>query len=69
VAAPWPLNSWPDVPTKFILCTEDRFFPGNFLRKVVVKRLGIVPDEIAGSHCVALSHPKQLADILESYIS
>jgi pimeloyl-ACP methyl ester carboxylesterase len=69
VAAPWPLNSWPDVPTKFILCTEDRFFPANFLRKVVVKRLGIIPDEIAGSHCVALSHPKQLADILESYIS
>jgi pimeloyl-ACP methyl ester carboxylesterase len=24
---PWPLDAWPDVPTKFVLCSEDRFFP------------------------------------------
>jgi hypothetical protein len=22
---PWPLSAWPDVATRFILCTEDRF--------------------------------------------
>jgi pimeloyl-ACP methyl ester carboxylesterase len=66
-AAPWPLDAWPDVPTKFILCTEDRFFPPDFFRRLVPDRLGIVPDEIPGSHCVALSHPTELANLLESY--
>jgi len=64
---PWPLDAWPDVPTKFVLCTQDRFFPPDFIRRLVAERLNIVPDEIAGGHCVALSRPKELADILEGY--
>ena len=35
------------------------------MRRVVAERLGIVPDEIAASHCVALSRPVELADLLE----
>ena len=27
MASPWPLEAWPDVPTRFVLGTEDRFFP------------------------------------------
>jgi pimeloyl-ACP methyl ester carboxylesterase len=65
--SPWPLDAWPAVPTRFVLCTEDRFFPPAFMRRVVSERLGIVPDEIAASHCVALSRPKELADLLVSY--
>jgi ubiquinone/menaquinone biosynthesis C-methylase UbiE len=34
---------------------------------VVADRLGVVPDEIAAGHCVALSRPKELADILEGH--
>lgn len=49
------------------LCTEDRFFPPDLLRRVVADRLGIVPDEIAAGHCVASSRPKQLAAILDGY--
>jgi pimeloyl-ACP methyl ester carboxylesterase len=67
MASPWPLDAWPDVPTKFVLCTEDRFFPADFLRRVVAERLHIIPDEIAASHCVALSRPKELAEILVRY--
>jgi pimeloyl-ACP methyl ester carboxylesterase len=67
MAAPWPLHALPDVPTRFVLCTEDRFFPADFLRRVVAERLDIVPDEIAASHCVALSRPRELAEILERY--
>lgn len=63
-AQPWPLDAWPDVPTTFVLCTEDRFFPPDFLRGVVRERLGVIPDEIAASHCVALSRPTELADLL-----
>ena len=66
-AAPWPLDAWPDVPTKFVLCTEDRFFPPDFYRRLVAERLGIEPVEITAGHCVALSRPKELADLLESY--
>ncbi|MFI6393674.1 alpha/beta fold hydrolase [Nonomuraea sp. NPDC050547] len=66
-AAPWPLAAWPDVPTRFVLCAEDRVFPPEFMRRLAADRLGIVPDEIAGSHCVALSRPKQVADLLVGY--
>lgn len=65
--APWPLEAWPDVPTKFVLCTEDHFFPPDFFRRLVAERLHIVPDEIAAGHCVALSRPKELARLLEDY--
>src|SRR5262245_39179287 len=29
---PWPLAEWPDVPTTFLLCRDDRFFPAGWLR-------------------------------------
>lgn len=67
MAAPWPLDALPRVPTKFVLCTEDRFFPEKFLRRVVAERLQIVPDEIAAGHCVALSRPAELCGLLERY--
>lgn len=65
--APWPLDRWPDVPTRSVLCSEDRFFPPDFFRRLVAERLHITPDEIASGHCVALSRPRELADILEGY--
>ena len=66
-SAPWPLDAWPGVPTKFVLCTEDRFFPPDFLRRLVAERLHITPDEILAGHCVALSRPKELAQLLIGY--
>jgi len=67
MASPWPLDAWPDVPTRFVLCTEDRFFPPDFFRRLVAERLNITPDEIESGHCPALSRPKELADILEAH--
>lgn len=64
---PWPLEAWPAVPTKFVLCLDDRVFPADFMRRVVAERLNIEPDEIVSGHCVALSHPKELSDRLVSY--
>lgn len=66
-AAPWPLAAWPDVPTRFVLCADDRTFPPDFMRRLAADRLGIVADEIPGSHCVALSRPKSVADLLVGY--
>lgn len=65
---PWPLNTWPEVPTKVIVCRDDHFFPPAFLRQVARERLGIVPDEVPGGHCVALSNPGALASLLASYL-
>lgn len=64
---PWPLDAWPDVPTRYLLCRDDRLFPAEWMREVVRERLGITPDEIDGGHCVALSRPRQLAERLEAY--
>jgi pimeloyl-ACP methyl ester carboxylesterase len=66
---PWPLDAWPSVPTRVILCRDDHLFPPRFIRRVAQQRLGITPDEIDGGHCPALSRPKDLADMLDSYTS
>jgi pimeloyl-ACP methyl ester carboxylesterase len=66
---PWPLAAWPKVPTRYLLCRDDRFFPPEWMREVVRERLGITPDEIDGGHCPALSRPKELADRLEAYLA
>ena len=65
---PWPHDAWPSVPTKFILCKDDRFFPAAFMRRLARERLGTVADEVPGCHCVALSHPKELSDVLVGYL-
>lgn len=66
-AAPWPLERWPDVPTRFLLCRDDRFFPAEFSRRVVAERLGITADEMDGGHLPALAHPDELVARLEAY--
>lgn len=65
--AVWPRDSWPDVPTSYLLCRDDRLFPAAFVRRMVTDRLGLVPDEIDGSHHVMLSRPQELADRLVGY--
>lgn len=64
---PWPLTKWPDVPTRVLQGTDDRFFPVEFQRRVVRDRLGIELDEMPGGHLMALSRPAELAERLDSY--
>ncbi|MYW03557.1 alpha/beta hydrolase, partial [Streptomyces sp. SID3343] len=66
-AKPWPLSAWPDVPTRVLVGTDDRFFPAGFQRRVARERLGITPDELPGGHLLALARPVELADRLEAY--
>jgi pimeloyl-ACP methyl ester carboxylesterase len=66
---PWPLDAWPDVPTRFILCQDDRIFPAAFMRGLAQERLGTVPDEVPGCHCAALSHPGELCELLVRYLA
>jgi hypothetical protein len=57
------------VPTHVISGRDDRFFRADWLRVVVRDRLGLEPDELAGGHTLALSHPRELVELMESYRS
>lgn len=64
---PWPLDAWPDVPTRHLLFRDDRMFPPDFMRGVVHDRLGITPDEMDGGHYALVSRPEELASRLDAY--
>jgi pimeloyl-ACP methyl ester carboxylesterase len=64
---PWPLERLPDVPTRYLLCREDRVFPAEWARRHARERLGIEADEMDGGHYIALSRPRELADRLAAY--
>lgn len=64
---PWPLRGWPEVPTKFLLCREDRIFPRDFMRRIARERLGLEADEIDGGHGAPLSHPGEIMTKLDHY--
>jgi pimeloyl-ACP methyl ester carboxylesterase len=66
---PWPLEAWPDVPTRYLLFRDDRFFPADFCRRLARERLGIEADEMDGSHCAYLSRPQELAARLDAYLA
>jgi pimeloyl-ACP methyl ester carboxylesterase len=64
---PWPLEAWPDTPTRYLLCRDDRMLPAAWARRHAQERLGIEPDEIDGGHYVSLTRPAELADRLVAY--
>lgn len=62
-----PLKAWPNVPTRVLAGTEDRFFPLAFQRRVAQDRLGIEVDEFPSGHLAALAQPDELVKQLEAY--
>jgi pimeloyl-ACP methyl ester carboxylesterase len=61
---PWPLERWPDVPTRVLAPREGRLFPLAFQRRVARERLGLEVDQMAGGHLPMLSRPDELAERL-----
>jgi pimeloyl-ACP methyl ester carboxylesterase len=68
MVGPWPGYALPELPTRFVLFADDRFFPESFMRATVAQRLGIEPEAIPGGHMAMLSHPGELADRLVAAI-
>lgn len=66
-ADPWPLERWPDIPTRVITSRDDRLFPADFQQRVARERLRITPELIDGGHLAALSHPREVVQKLDSY--
>ena len=61
---PWPLDAWPDVPTRVLVPREDRLFPPEFQRRVARERLNLEIDEMNGGHLPMLARPPELAERL-----
>jgi pimeloyl-ACP methyl ester carboxylesterase len=64
---PWPLDAWPDVPTRYLLCRDDRMLPAAWARRHARERLGLDADEMDGGHYITLSRPRELAERLAAY--
>jgi pimeloyl-ACP methyl ester carboxylesterase len=64
---PWPLDAWPDVPTRVLIGTNDRLLPAAWMRDLASDRLHLAADDIDSGHCVNLSQPRKLADRLGAY--
>jgi Alpha/beta hydrolase family len=64
---PWPLEAWPEVPTRYLLCRGDRMFPAAWARRHARERLDLEADEIDGGHYITLSRPRELAERPAAY--
>jgi pimeloyl-ACP methyl ester carboxylesterase len=61
---PWPLDAWPQAPTRVLTGRDDRLFPMSFQRVIARERLGLEIEELDGGHLVALSRPVELVEKL-----
>ena len=61
-----PLDALPDVPRRYILCSEDHIVSPEWSRRVARDRLGVEPVELPGSHLPMASRPGDLAEALLS---
>jgi pimeloyl-ACP methyl ester carboxylesterase len=60
-----PLEAWPELPSSYVLCTEDRACNPAWSRRAARDRLGVAPVELAGSdHSPFLNRPDELARLL-----
>jgi len=53
-----------EIPSTYILATEDRTILPGWQRRLARERLGVEPIEIASGHCPNVSQPEQLAGLL-----
>ncbi|HVF77548.1 MAG TPA: alpha/beta hydrolase [Solirubrobacteraceae bacterium] len=63
---PCSLTAVPDVPTRFILCSEDRLMNNALLEPAVRERVDSDPVELAASHSPMASRPVELARLLSA---
>ena len=59
-----PLEQWPDTPSSYIVCRDDRTVRPDWCRRAARERLGVQAIELPGGHCPHVSHPVELARVL-----
>ena len=60
-----PIDVWPDVPSTYVLTTEDGAVSNDWSRRVARGRLGADLVELPGSHSPFYSRPFELANVLD----
>jgi pimeloyl-ACP methyl ester carboxylesterase len=65
---PCPLLDWPDTPSAYVLCKEDRTIRPEWSRWAARERLGVEAIELPGGHCPHISRPADLASVLMSLL-
>ncbi|MCW2920332.1 MAG: alpha/beta hydrolase [Thermoleophilia bacterium] len=65
---PWPLDAWPDVPTRVLAFADDRRIPLEFQRRLARERAGVEADAMPGSHGAYLARPAEVAARLHGYL-
>lgn len=61
---PCPIDTWPDVPSAYILLRQDRAVGGYWARRNAVDRIGAKLVELDGGHSPFFSRPTRLAMLL-----
>jgi len=61
---PCPLDAMPQVPTRYISCSDERLMNNAYWRPVVRQRLRVEPVEIHASHSPMASVPDKLVRLL-----
>jgi pimeloyl-ACP methyl ester carboxylesterase len=64
-----PLEAWPDVESRSIVCRDDRAINPAWVRGAARERLGIEAVEISGGHSPFLTRPVELALALDQLMS
>lgn len=61
---PFPLAELPRIPTRGIAASNDRFFPVDFMDRLIRERLGVEPEHVEAGHLPALANPAGLVEVL-----
>jgi pimeloyl-ACP methyl ester carboxylesterase len=61
-----PLEALPRVPSRYVLCRDDRLVSPDYGRRVAHERLGVEAIELSGSHSPMAWQPDVLAELLLS---
>ena len=64
IEEPCPLKRWPDIPSNYICCRNDRTLNSHWWGSAARRRLNTEPIDFDSGHCPHVSQPAELADVL-----
>lgn len=60
-----PLERWPDIPSTYVVMSEDRSVNPVWSRRIATTRLGATLAELPGGHSPFYGRPDELVDVLD----
>lgn len=61
-----PIDEWPDVPSTYVVCSNDRAVNPEWSRRAATEWIGADLVELPGGHSPFLARPAELAELLVS---